>query len=91
MAFETAQTKIRAVGRAGNVLGLLRTIYAHMDELQAMLATYQAGTDEDLSTPAETVGSTAARSMTISAAASSAAKPGSVTARKTREEGPARD
>ena len=49
MAFETAQTKIRAVGRAGNVLGLLRTIYAHMDELQTMLATYQAGTDPALS------------------------------------------
>jgi hypothetical protein len=48
MAFETAQTKIRAVGRAGNVLGLLRTIYAHMDELQTMLATYQAGTDPAL-------------------------------------------
>ena len=48
MAFDTAQTKIRAVGRAGNVLGLLRTIYAHMDELQTMLATYQAGTDPAL-------------------------------------------
>lgn len=48
MAFETAQTKIRAVGRAGNVLGLLRTIYAHMNELQTMLETYQAGTDPPL-------------------------------------------
>ena len=48
MAFETAQTKIRAVGRAGNVLGLLRTIYAHTSELSDMLATYQAGTDPAL-------------------------------------------
>ena len=48
MAFDTAQTKIRAVGRAGNVLGLLRTVYTHADELQSLLATYQAGTDPTL-------------------------------------------
>lgn len=48
MAFETAQAKVRAVGRAGNVLGLLRTIYAHTSELSDMLATYQAGTDPAL-------------------------------------------
>ena len=61
MAFETAQTKIRAVGRAGNVLGLLRTIYAHMDELQAMLATYQAGTDPALNAALNAVYSAAER------------------------------
>ena len=48
MAFETTQTKVRAVGRAGNVLGLLRTVYAHSAELVDMLATYQAGTDPAL-------------------------------------------
>jgi len=60
MAFDTAQTKIRAVGRAGNVLGLLRTVYAHAAELQSLLAIYQAGTDPTLNaafnalfTPAE--------------------------------------
>ena len=60
MAFDTAQTKIRAVGRAGNVLGLLRTVYAHADELTQALTTYQAGTDPTLNaafnalfTPAE--------------------------------------
>ena len=61
MAFENAQTKIRAVGRAGNVLGLLRTIYAHMDELQAMLATYQAGTDPALNAALNAVYSAAER------------------------------
>lgn len=61
MAFETAQTKIRAVGRAGNVLGLLRTIYAHMDELQTMLATYQAGTDPALNAALNAVYSAAER------------------------------
>ena len=60
MAFDTAQTKIRAVSRAGNVLGLLRTVYAHAAELTQALATYQAGTDPALNaafnalfTPAE--------------------------------------
>jgi hypothetical protein len=48
MAFDTAQTKIRAVGRAGNVLGLLRTVYTHADELTQALTTYQAGTDPAL-------------------------------------------
>lgn len=48
MAFENAQAKIRAVGRAGNVLGILRTVYAHADEVTSLLATYQAGTDPAL-------------------------------------------
>ena len=61
MAFENAQTKIRAVGRAGSVLGLLRTIYAHMDELQTMLATYQAGTDPALNAALNAVYSAAER------------------------------
>lgn len=37
------------------MLGLLRTIYAHMDELQTMLATYQAGTDPALNAALNTV------------------------------------
>lgn len=61
MAFENAQTKIRAVGRAGNVLGLLRTIYAHMDELSSMLATYQASTDPALNAALNAVYSSAER------------------------------
>ena len=61
MAFENAQTKIRAVNRAGNVLGLLRTIYAHMDELSSMLATYQAGTDPALNAAMNAVYSAAER------------------------------
>ena len=62
MAFDTAQTKIRAVSRAGNVLGLLRTVYAHANELTQALTTYQAGTDPTLNaafnalfTPAERI------------------------------------
>jgi hypothetical protein len=45
MAFDTAQTKINAVGRAGNVLGRLRTIYSYCKEIEAALALYAAGTD----------------------------------------------
>ena len=45
MAFETSETKIRAVARAGNVLGKLRTVYLYGKEVQAALALYQAGTD----------------------------------------------
>jgi len=48
MAYETTQAKVRAVARAGNALGLARTIYVHMAELSAMLATYQSGTDPAL-------------------------------------------
>lgn len=61
MAFETTQTKVRAVGRAGNVLGLLRTVYAHADELTDMLATYQAGTDSALTAAINAVYSPAER------------------------------
>jgi hypothetical protein len=38
MAFETTQTKVAAVGRAGNALGLARTIYVHMAERQELAA-----------------------------------------------------
>ena len=45
MAFETAETKIQAVSRAGNVLGRLRTLYVYGKEIEAALALYQAGSD----------------------------------------------
>lgn len=61
MAFETTQTKVAAVGRAGNALGLARTIYVHMAELSAMLATYQAGTDPALTAALNAVYSPAER------------------------------
>lgn len=61
MAFENTLTKVRAVGRAGNVLGLLRTVYAHSAELVDMLATYQAGTDPALNAAMNAVYSAAER------------------------------
>ncbi len=48
MAFATAQARITAVERAASVLGTLRTIYFHSQQLQAMLQLYQAGTDPTL-------------------------------------------
>ena len=45
MAFETTTNKIRAVNRAGNILGLLRTVYGQMEELIAAAALYQSGSD----------------------------------------------
>ena len=61
MAFENTLTKVRAVGRAGNVLGLLRTIHTHGAELVDMLATYQAGTDPALNAAINAVYSPAER------------------------------
>ncbi len=45
MAFGTAQQRIAAVERAGNVLGQLRTAYTFGAALRDALALYQAGTD----------------------------------------------
>ena len=45
MAFATAQAKIDAVTQAGNVLGILRTVYQFSVQLQAALTLYEAGTD----------------------------------------------
>lgn len=45
MAFATAQTRITAVGQAGNVLGQIRTAYTFGVMLRDALALYQAGTD----------------------------------------------
>jgi hypothetical protein len=45
MAFDTAKDRIRAVERAGNALGSIRTIYVMAKDLQGALALYQAGTD----------------------------------------------
>lgn len=45
MAFATAEQRIDAVSRAGNVLGMLRTVHNMAVRLQAMLTLYQAGTD----------------------------------------------
>jgi hypothetical protein len=45
MAFETAEIKIKAVGKAGNLLGQIRTLYTFGKNVQAALALYQAGTD----------------------------------------------
>ncbi len=61
MAYETTQAKVRAVARAGNVLGTLRTIYVHMAELTTMLATYQAATDPALNAALNAVYSPAER------------------------------
>ena len=48
MAFDATQAKITAVNKAGNVLGLLRTVYADAALLSQALTTYQAGTDPTL-------------------------------------------
>jgi len=48
MTFDATQAKITAVSKAGNVLGLLRTVYADAALLSQALTTYQAGTDPAL-------------------------------------------
>lgn len=48
MSFDTARARITAVERAASVLGTLRTIYFHSQQLQAILQLYQAGTDPTL-------------------------------------------
>lgn len=48
MSFDTARARITAVERAASVLGTLRTIYAHSQQLQAILQLYRAGTDPTL-------------------------------------------
>jgi hypothetical protein len=45
MSFATAQTRIDAVSRAGNVLGILRTEHNFAVSLRDMLALYQGGAD----------------------------------------------
>lgn len=45
MAFDTAQQRIDAVGRVGNILGTLRTVHHFALLLRDARALYQAGTD----------------------------------------------
>ena len=45
MAFETADNRIAAVAKAGNLLGMLRTVHDFATTLQAAFALYQSGTD----------------------------------------------
>lgn len=61
MAFETTSIKIRAVNRAGNVLGRLRTLYSTAKESQAALALYQASTDPAFNAAVEALFSGAER------------------------------
>lgn len=61
MAFETTTIKIRAVNRAGNVLGRLRTLYSNAKEIQAALELYQAGTDPAFNAAVDALFSSAER------------------------------
>ena len=45
MAYEQADQRIAAVAMAANVRGRIRTIYADISDLAAMLALYQSGAD----------------------------------------------
>ncbi len=45
MAYEQADQRIAAVARAANVRGRIRTIYADISDLAAVLALYQSGAD----------------------------------------------
>lgn len=45
MAYEQADQRIAAVAMAANVRGRIRTIYADISDLAAVLALYQSGAD----------------------------------------------
>lgn len=48
MSFTQAEARIDAAARAGNVLGMLRTIHITTQQLESLMTTYQANTDPTL-------------------------------------------